>query len=161
MQPTHGALSARVSSEQPAEAHTIARQVAAWRACVSADGLTVSAAMPLLDAGSSGATRVRPALERLRAVSAASSVDRLSVPSPDRLARTYASQVVLVDACRRAGVEVLFVHRALGHRPADALRLHVQGRMAEDARAKRIERHRRGKRQAAHVGAVHVRRGAP
>lgn len=92
---------------------------------------------------------------------AASRVDRLSVHSPDRLARQYASQVLLVDACRRAGVEGIFLHHALGHSPEDALLLHVQGLLAEDERAKILARHRRGKRHAAHSGAVHVLSGAP
>ena len=92
---------------------------------------------------------------------AASRVDRLSVHSPDRLARQYAYQVLLVDAFRRAGVEVIFLHRALGHSPEDDLLLHVQGMIAEYERAKIIERHRRGQRHAARVGAVHVLSGAP
>jgi site-specific DNA recombinase len=53
------------------------------------------------------------------------------------------------------------LNRALGQSPEDALRLQVQGLSAEDARAKSIERHRRGKRHAAHTGAVHVLSGAP
>ena len=88
-------------------------------------------------------------------------MDRLSVHSPDRLARQYASQVLLVDAFRRAGGEVVFVNRALGHSPEDDLLLPVQGMIAEYERAKIIERHRRGKRHAARVGAVNVLRGAP
>ncbi len=131
MHPTHVALYARVSSAQQADAHTGASQGAALRARVAADGLTVSEAMQFLDEGSSGATLVRPALERLRDVVAAGRVDRLSVHSPDRLARQYAYQVLLVDEFRRAGVEVIFLHHALGHRPEDALLLHVQGRIAE------------------------------
>jgi site-specific DNA recombinase len=155
------ALSARVSSEQQAEAQTMASQVVALRARIAADGLTVSEAMQCLDAGYRGATLVRPALERLRDVIAAGSVDRLYLHSPDRLARKYASQVLLVDEFRRAGVEVIFLNRALGHRPADDLLLPVQGMMAEYERAKSLERHRRGKRHAAHVGAVNVLSGAP
>ena len=46
--------------------------------------------MQFLDDGYSGATLIRPALERLRDVVAAGSVDRLYIHSPDRLARTYA-----------------------------------------------------------------------
>ena len=92
---------------------------------------------------------------------AAGRVDRLSVHSPERLARKYASQVLLVDAFRRAGVESIFLNRALGQSPEDALLLQVQGRMAEYERAKMIERHWRGKRHAAHGGAVNVLRGAP
>ena len=104
---------------------------------------------------------MRPALERLRDVVAAGSVDRLSVHSPDRLARKYASQVLLVDEFRRAGVEIVFLNRALGQSPEDDLLLQVQGMMAEYERAKIIERHRRGKRHAARVGVVHVLSGAP
>jgi site-specific DNA recombinase len=161
MHPTQVAIYARVSSEQQAETHTIASQVAALRERVSANGLTVSEAMQFLDEGYSGATLVRPALERLRDVIAAGSVDRLYVHSPDRLARKYAYQVLLVDEFRRAGVEVIFLNRALGHSPEDDLLLQVQGMIAEYERAKIIERHRRGKRHAAHVGAVNVLSGAP
>jgi len=161
MNPIQVALYARVSSEQPAEAHTIASQVAALRERVAADGLTVSEAMQFLEEGYSGATLVRPALERLRDVIAAGSVDRLSIHSPDRLARKYAYQVLLVDEFRRAGAEVIFLNRALGQSPEDDLLLQVQGMIAEYERAKIIERHRRGKRHAAHVGAVNVLSGAP
>jgi site-specific DNA recombinase len=81
---------ARVSSEQQAEAHTLASQVAAVRERVAGDGLSVSEAMQFLDEGYRGATLVRPALERLRDVVASGRVDRLYVHSPDRLARKYA-----------------------------------------------------------------------
>jgi len=161
MNPTQVALYARVSSVQQAEAHTVASQVAALRERVASDGLTVSEAMQFLDEGYSGATLIRPALERLRDVVAAGSVDRLYVHSPDRLARKYAYQVLLVDEFRRAGVEVIFLNRALGHSPEDDLLLQVQGMIAEYERAKIIERHRRGKRHAARVGAVNVLSGAP
>jgi len=161
MNPTQVAMYARVSSEQQAEAHTIASQVAALREQVAAEGLMVPEAMQFLDEGYSGATLIRPALERLRDVIAAGAVDRLYVHSPDRLARNYAYQVLLVDEFRRAGVEVVFLNRALGQSPEDDLLLQVQGMIAEYERAKIIERHRRGKRHAARAGAVHVLSGAP
>ena len=66
-----------------------------------------------------------------------------------------------MDAFRRAGVEVMFLHHALGHSPEDALLLQVQGMIAAYERAKMLERQRRGKRHAAPVGAVHVLSGAP
>lgn len=88
-------------------------------------------------------------------------MDRLSIHSPDRLARKYAYQVLLVDEFRRAGVAGIFLNRALGHGPEDDLLLQVHGMIAEYERAKIIERHRRGKRHAAHVGAVSVLSGAP
>ena len=62
---------------------------------------------------------------------AAGSVDRLYVHAPDRLARKYAYQVLLVDEFRRAGVEVIFLNRALGQSPEDDLLRHVQGMIAE------------------------------
>jgi site-specific DNA recombinase len=161
MNTTQVAIYARVSSEQQAETHTLASQAAALRERVATDGLAVSEAMQFLDEGYSGATLVRPALERLRDVVASGSVDRLYVHSPDRLARKYAYQVLLVDEFRRAGVEVLFLNRALGQSPADDLLLQVQGMIAEYERAKIIERHRRGKRHAARIGAVNVLSGAP
>src|SRR6266446_10038434 len=161
MKPTQVAMYARVSSEQQAEAHTVASQVAAVRERVAADGLTVSEAMQFLDEGYSGATLIRPGLERLRDVIAAGTVDRLYVHSPDRLARKYAYQVILVEEFRQAGVEVVFLNRELGRSPEDDLLLQVQGMIAEYERAKIIERHRRGKRHAARAGGVNVLSGAP
>src|SRR5512134_4192519 len=161
MHPTQGAIYARVSSEPQAEAQTMASQGVALREHVAAEGLTVSEAMQFLDEGYSGATLVRPALERLRDVVAARAVDRLYVHSPDRLARKYAYQVLLVDEFRRAGVEVIFLNRALGQTPEDDLLLQVQGMVAEYERAKILERSRRGKRHAAQTGHVAVLSGAP
>lgn len=154
-------MDARVSSERHAEAHTVASQLAALRERVARDGLQLPAALPCMDEGDSGATRGRPALERPRAGVAIGAGDRLSGHAPDRLARTYASQVWLVDAWQPAGVEVMFLNRALGHTPDDARRWQVQGRMAEYARATMLERHRRGKRHAAHAGSVTVLVAAP
>jgi site-specific DNA recombinase len=117
--------------------------------------------MEFLDDGYSGATLVRPALERLRDAAAAGVLDRLYVHSPDRLARKYAYQVLLVEEFGRCGVEVVFLNRELGRSPEDDLLLQVQGMMAEYERAKILERHRRGKLHAARVGSVNVLSGAP
>ena len=51
MNTTQVAIYARVSSEQQAEPHTMASQVAAWRERVATEGLAVSEAMPCLDEG--------------------------------------------------------------------------------------------------------------
>ena len=149
MSATQVAIYARVSSDQQTEAQTVASQVAALRERVAAEGLALPDAMQFIDEGYSGATLIRPALERLRDVIAARAVDRVYIHSPDRLARKYAYQVLLVDEFRRAGVEVIF------------LNLQVQGMIAEYERAKIIERHRRGKRHAARAGVVNVLSGAP
>ncbi|MGO9615029.1 MAG: recombinase family protein [Bryobacteraceae bacterium] len=54
-----------------------------------------------VDDGYSSATLVRPALERLRDLASAGAIQRIYVHSPDRLARSYAYQVVLLDEWRR------------------------------------------------------------
>jgi site-specific DNA recombinase len=161
MMDLQAALYARVSSEQQASAHTIASQLAALRERVAADGLTLLDDLAFIDEGYSGATLIRPALERLRDAAAAGDVDRLYVHSPDRLARKYAYQALLLDELQRAGVEVVFLNRALGQSPEDDLLLQVQGMVAEYERAKILERSRRGKRHGAHSGVVNVLCGAP
>ena len=158
---TQAAIYARVSSEQQATTHTVESQLVALRERVASDELQLPAELEFVDEGYSGATLVRPALERLRDSVAAGVVDRLYVHSPDRLARKYAYQVLLVDEFQRAGVEVVFLNRELGRSPEDDLLLQVQGMMAEYERAQIIERHRRGKRHAAHAGSVNVMGGAP
>ena len=150
------AIYARVSSDRQVDAHTIASQLAALDARVAADGLVAPAELRFVDEGYSGATLIRPALERLRDVAAAGGIDRIYVHSPDRLARNYAYQVVLLDELQRNGVTVIFLNRELVQTPEDALLLQVQGMVAEYERAKILERSRRGKRHAAQMGAVSV-----
>jgi site-specific DNA recombinase len=155
------AIYARVSSERQRETHTIASQLADLRKRVIKDGFHLVNNMEFVDDGYSGATMARPALERLRDVATVGTVDKLYVHSPDRLARKYAYQVLLVDELSRVGVEVVFLNREIGRSPEDDLLLQVQGMMAEYERAKIVERHRRGKLHAAHSGSVNVLSGAP
>ncbi len=155
------ALYARVSSEQQASAHTIASQLAALRDRIAADELVLLDTLTFIDEGYSGATLIRPALEQLRDAAAGGRVDRLYIHSPDRLARKYAYQALLIDELERAGVEVVFLNRAIGESPEDDLLLQVQGMVAEYERAKILERSRRGKRHAAHDGRIAVLSGAP
>src|SRR5437870_5353166 len=154
-------LYARVSSEQQADEHTIDSQVAALRTRVSEDGLLLPAEREFMDDGYSGATLIRPALERVRDLIASGGIDRLYVHSPDRLARRYAYQALLLDEFQTSGMEVVFLNRALGQSPEDELLLQVQGMMAEYERAKILERSRRGKRHGAQTGVVSVLSGAP
>jgi len=155
------ALYARVSSSQQADAGTIASQLTVLRERIAADGGAVLPHLEFIDDGYSGGTLVRPGLERLRDAAYAGDVDRLYVLDPDRLARKYAYQVVLLEELQRAGVEVIFLHHPAGHTPEAELLLQLQGMMAEYERAKILERTRRGKRHAASQGAVSVLSGAP
>ena len=155
------AIYARVSSEQQAEAQTIQSQLAALRARVTADGAALPADSEFIDDGYSGTTLVRPALERLRDLVSLGGLDRLYVQAPDRLARRYAYQVLLVEEFAHAGVEVVFLSHDGGSRPEDALLLQVQGVIAEYERALLLERSRRGRRHAAQAGSVSVLMHAP
>jgi site-specific DNA recombinase len=155
------AIYARVSSEQQSGDNTIASQVAALEARVVADGVVLPATQRFVDDGYSGATLTRPALEQLRDLAAAGGLDRVYVHSPDRLARRYAYQVLLVDELHRVGVEIVFLNRPIGTSAEDDLLLQVQGMMAEFERAKILERSRRGRRHAARAGSVNVLAAAP
>ena len=105
------ALYARVSSQQQADAHTIGSQVEALKARIRNDRFQLEEELCFLDEGYSGSTLFRPALERLRDQAVACSFDRLYVHSPDRLARSYAYQVLLVDELARHGIELAFLNR--------------------------------------------------
>jgi site-specific DNA recombinase len=159
--PTRAAIYARVSSERQAQEDTIDSQVQALRARVHEDGLTLDEELCFMDDGYSGSTLVRPALERLRDQAAAGAIDRLYVHSPDRLARRYAYQALLVDEFQHAAVELVFLNRPLGKGPEDDLLLQVQGIVAEYERAKILERSRRGRLHAARRGRVSVLSHAP
>ncbi len=161
MKVIQAAIYARVSSEQQATAHTIESQLAALAERARSDGTPVPAERQFVDDGYSGATLVRPALDRLRDLAATGAVNRIYVHSPDRLARNYAYQVLLIDEWRRAGVEVVFLNRPLGRSPEDDLLLQVQGVVAEYERTKIMERSRRGKKHAALQGSLNVMSCAP
>lgn len=155
------ALYARVSSDQQQLAGTIASQVAALEERVRADGGVLRPEHRYLDDGYSGATLIRPALERLRDAAAAGQIDRLYIHSPDRLTRKYAYQVVLLEELQRAGVEVIFLTRPTSQSNEDDLALQVQGMVAEYERARLAERSRRGKRYRASCGEVSALSAAP
>ena len=159
--PARAGIYARVSSDRQAEQQTIQSQVSALRERVEADGHSLPEQLCFLDDGVSGATLTRPALETLRDTAYAGGLQKLYVHSPDRLARKYAWQVLLVDELHSHGVEIVFLNHTIGASPEEDLLLQMQGMFAEYERAKILERSRRGKRHAAQRGSVNVLSGAP
>ena len=113
------------------------------------------------DEGHSGATLVRPALEALRDLAAQGCLDVVLVYSPDRLARKFAYQALLLEEFARAGVRVEFVKGPRGDTPEDQLLVQFQGIFAEYEKAQLAERYRRGKAHRARTGSVNVLSGAP
>jgi len=161
MNEVHVAFYARVSSDQQTNAGTIGSQIAALKERIQADGFHAPPALEFVDEGFSGSTLIRPAMERLRDLAAAGAVDRLYVHSPDRLARNYAYQVLVLDELVRGGVEVVFLNQPMDRSPEGNLLIQVQGMFSEFERAKIIERCRRGKRFAARNGSVNILCCAP
>ena len=157
----HAAIYARVSSDAQAQEQTIDSQVAAIRLQVATDGALLDDKNCFLDNGVSGSTLHRPALERLRDAAYIGDFKRLYVHSPDRLARKYAYQVLIIDELQKQGIEIIFLNRAIGASPEEDLLLQMQGMFAEYERAKIMERSRRGKRHAATRGSVNVLSAAP
>lgn len=115
------AFYARVSSEQQAQQCTIQSQVDAIKERIRADGLTLDDELCFIDDGYTGSTLMRPALERLRDIAWSGGFQRLYVHSPDRLARKYAWQVLLVEELQRYGVELTFLNRTIGASPEEDL----------------------------------------
>jgi len=98
---TRAALYARVSTEKQEREETVASQVALLRQTAEARGYEVLPGNVFIDDGVSGTRLDRPALERLRDLAAEGAFDVLLVTAPDRLARRYAYQVVLVEELTR------------------------------------------------------------
>ena len=103
------AFYARVAVRHRSGADRLADQVAALRQRLAADGGRLAAEFAFIDDGCSGASLLRPALERLRQHVAQGALDRLYVAAPARLTRSVAHHFLLVEEFRRAGVEVIFV----------------------------------------------------
>jgi site-specific DNA recombinase len=154
-------LYARVSGDRQVEDDTIASQLDLLDRRILRDGLTVPPELRFIDDGYSGETLLRPALERLRDTAAAGALDRLYIECPDRLARNYAYQMVLVDELRHQGVEIVFLNGDLDEGPEGRLLLQVQGIIAEYEKTKIRERSRRGRLFAARSGQVSVLNKAP
>ena len=149
---TSAAIYARVSSKRQAKDHTIGSQTQALRAHAAASRLEVPEDWVFEDEGHSGATLVRPGLEALRALAAQGCVDVVLCYSPDRLARKFAYQALLIEEFARAGVRTEFVKGPRGDSPEDQLLVQFQGMFAEYEKAQLMERYRRGKAYRARSG---------
>jgi site-specific DNA recombinase len=158
---TSGAIYARVSSKRQAKDQTIGSQVDALRAHAAASRLEVPAEWVFLDEGHSGATLARPGLEALRDLAAQGCLDVVLCYSPDRLARKFAYQALLIEELARCGTRVEFVRGPRGDSPEDQLLVQFQGMFAEYEKAQLMERYRRGKAYRARSGSVNVLGGAP
>ena len=144
-------VAARVSTDRQDREQTIDSQIDALRRAAEQRGWHFVAGQHLADDlicrddGRTGTTLARPGLDRLRDLVAEGTCAAVLVCSPDRLARNFAYQVLVMDEFRRAGCEVVFLNHAFGDSPEQQMLLRMQGVFAEYERALMLERTRRGR----------------
>jgi site-specific DNA recombinase len=146
------ALYARVSTERQAQEGTIESQIVALREYAAANSLEVLE--ECIDDGYSGTNLVRPGLDRLRDLATQGMIEAVVMLSPDRLARSLAHQVVILEELQKRQVKPIFTNYKLGDTPEDNLLLGIQGLFSEYERTKLLDRTRRGRIQAARNGNV-------
>ena len=140
------ALYARVSTDRQQQAQTIEQQVTQLRAYVAAhDGWTVAEEHVFRDDGYSGAKLSRPGLDALRDHAARAAFDLVLVTAPDRLARNFVHQMVVLEELQRRGVQVVFCDRPPSDDPHEQLVTQIRGAVAEYERTLIAERMRRGR----------------
>lgn len=140
------ALSVRVSTSRPQQQQTSAHQLSRLYDHVATHPDWHVAEEPVYRAdGSSGATRKRPGLDRLRDRAAVAAIECVVSTAPDRLARHSVHQMLLVDALTQRGGRVEFVDRPMDANPHDHRLFQLRGAVAEYERTLIAERRRRGR----------------
>ncbi len=148
------AIYVRVSTQRQAQTQTIEQQLALLHAHLRAQGEDLPAENIFRDDGYSGASLNRPGLDQLRDKIKAADFDRVLVTAPDRLARNYVHQMVLLEELERYGCEVQFLDRPMSQDPHDQLLLQIRGAVAEYERTLISERMRRGRQQKLRSGTL-------
>ncbi len=146
------AIYARVSTPRQGREQTIESQLEALMGWARENGHELSPEDVHTDEGYTGSRLDRPGLDALRDGAEDAAFEVIGVLSPDRLARKYAYQVLLLEEFKRHGCEVVFLHHPISDDPNDQLLLQIQGAIAEYERAMIAERFRRGKLQKAREG---------
>jgi site-specific DNA recombinase len=140
------ALYVRVSTDRQQQAQTIEQQVTQLRAYVAArDGWTLAEEHVFRDDGYSGAKLSRPGLDALRDHAARAAFDVVVVCAPDRLARNFTHQMVVLEELERHGVRVIFCDRPVSDDPHEQLVTQIRGAVAEYERTLIADRMRRGR----------------
>ena len=139
------AIYVRVSTDRQAQAQTIEQQLERLKVHLEAEGETLSSENIFRDDGYSGASLNRPGLDQLRDQVRRSAVNRVMITSPDRLARNYVHQMVLIEELEHGGCSVEFLDRPMSQDPHDQLLLQIRGAVAEYERVLIAERMRRGR----------------
>ena len=148
------AVYARVSTQRQDQAQTTDKQLDRLRAHAAGQGWSLAADRVFRDDGYSGASLRRPGLDRLRDAAAGARLDRILITEPDRLARNYVHQALLVEELQKHGAEVVFLDRPMSRDPHDQLLLQIRGAVAEYERTLIAERMRRGRLRKLRAGTL-------
>src|ERR1700756_877984 len=146
------ALYARVSTTRQAQAQGIEQQLDRLRAAAAERGWDLEDQHVYRDDGYSGARIGRPGLDRLRDHAAPG--EPVLGPAPDRLARNYVHQVLLIDELAARGCQVEFLDRPMSSDPHVQLLLQIRGAVAEYERTLIAERMRRGRQARLRAGTL-------
>ena len=139
------AIYVRISTLTHSQQHSIEEQIERLRVNLLSRGAQAADEHVFRDEGRSGGTLNRPALDRLRDHVRLGDYDHILVTSPDRLARNYVHQMVLLEEFARAGCTVEFLDQPPGDTPHEHLLLQIRGAVAEYERTLIGERMRRGR----------------
>src|SRR6266480_3554479 len=148
------AVYGRVSTTRQAQAQTIEQQLDRLRAAAAGRGWELDEQHVYRDDGYSGAGLGRPGLDRLRDHAALADLDVVLVTEPDRLARNYVHQVLLIEELAGHGCQVEFLDRPMSSDPHDQLLLQIRGAVAEYERTLIAERMRRGRQAKLRAGTL-------
>ena len=150
------AIYGRVSTAKQEEDGTIETQLSAVREFAKKNNYAI--VQDYLDDGWSGDMLARPELDRLRedAKGKTRKWEAVLIYDPDRLARRYSYQELVIDELREAGVEVLFVTVSTPKNSEDKILHGVRGLFAEYERGKISERFRLGKLRTVKEGRILV-----
>jgi len=146
------AIYVRVSTQRQAQAQTIEQQLDRLQSHLQSQGWQVRDENIFRDDGYSGASLNRPGLDRLRDQVKAAEIDRILITAPDRLARNYVHQMVLLEEFAQHGVDVEFLEHPMSQDPNDQLLLQIRGAVAEYERTLIAERMRRGRQTKMRAG---------
>jgi site-specific DNA recombinase len=135
----------RVSTSRQVKLETIEQQLEMVLRYAREKGWELPNENVFRDDGYSATTLGRPALDALRDKARLREFEVVVVPSPDRLARNYVHQMVLIEELGKGGCRVEFVERPMSSEPNDQLLLQIRGAVAEYERTMLAERMRRGR----------------
>ncbi|MES2436989.1 MAG: recombinase family protein [Patescibacteria group bacterium] len=137
------AVYGRVSTSNQENEGTIETQLSAVNQFAKNNGYTI--VQQYIDNGWSGDSLARPELDKLREDAKSKIWDAVLIYDPDRLARRYSYQELVMDELKEKGIPVLFVTVPQAKNDEDRIMYGMRGLFSQYERMKIAERFRLGK----------------